>query len=109
LVLAILAAADFLNHLRLFWQLPAWINKTTRQSRVMQWLKILPSIVLPLALFLGLPSLLGAMLGSSGGWLDMFSLLPDVTAWLAIGLTLVLIRGVAKIILLARQSAISLS
>ena len=33
LVLAILAAADFLNHLRLFWQLPAWVKKTARQSR----------------------------------------------------------------------------
>jgi hypothetical protein len=101
--------ADFLNHLRLFWQLPAWIKKTARQPCVVQWLKILPSIVLPPALFLGLPSLLGAMLGSSGNWLDMFGLLPDVTAWLVMGLTLVLIRGVAKIILLARQPAISLS
>jgi len=109
LALAILAAADFLNHLRLFWQLPTWIKKTARQSRVVQWLKILPSIVLPLALFLGLPPLLGAMLGASGSWLDMFGLLPDVTAWLVVGLTLVLIRGVVKTILLARQPAISLS
>jgi len=48
------------------------------------------------------------MLGSSGNWLDMFGLLPDVTAWLLIGLTLVLIRGMAKIILLARRPLISL-
>jgi CubicO group peptidase (beta-lactamase class C family) len=103
LVLAILMAADFLNHLRLFWQLPAWVKKTARQSRVAQWLKILPRLIIALVLLLGLPSLLSAVLGSSGGWLDMFGLLPDVTAWLFVGLTLVLIRGVAKIILLARQ------
>jgi hypothetical protein len=100
---------DLLNHLRLYWQLPAWVKKTARQPRVMQWLKILPNFVLPLALFLGLPSLLADAFGSKGNWLDIFGLLPDITAWLAIGLTLVLIRGAAKIILLARQPANFLS
>ena len=108
-VLAALATVDLLNHLRLYWQLPAWVKKTARQPRVMQWLKILPNFVLPLALFLWLPSLLSTILGSGGNWLDIFGLLPDITAWLAIGLTLVLIRGAAKIILLARQPANFLS
>jgi CubicO group peptidase (beta-lactamase class C family) len=108
LVLAILMAADFLNHLRLFLQLPAWANKTARQSRAVQWLKISPGLVIALALLVWLPSLLGALFGSSGNWLDIFGLLPDLSAWLLIGLTLVLIRGVAKIILLARQPVLSL-
>jgi hypothetical protein len=108
LVLAILVTADFLNHLRLFWGLPAWAKKTAHQPRAMQWLKILPGLVLALVLLVWLPSWLAALFGSSGNWLDVFGLLPDVTAWAFIGLLLVLIRGVAKIILLARQPLDSL-
>jgi hypothetical protein len=52
-LLLALAAADLLNHLRLFWQVPAWADKTRSQNRLWLWVKVLVGILVPLAIIFG--------------------------------------------------------
>jgi CubicO group peptidase (beta-lactamase class C family) len=105
LVLAAVVAVDLLNHLRLFWQLPRWAAKAKAAGRRrMGWLKVLLNVAIPSALLVWLPSLIGTAIdGSAGtGWPEMAGLLPDVTGWLLLTLGLGLVRGLAKLAIMAR-------
>ena len=99
-----LAAADLLNHLRLFRQLPRW----AAQPRARRWLQALVEVLFALAL-LGLPVIAGAVKGEGANWAEMYGLFPDVTGWILAGAALDLARGVAGMILMARRKALSVA
>jgi CubicO group peptidase (beta-lactamase class C family) len=105
LALAAVVAVDLLNHLRLFWQLPRWAARATAagRRRWVGWLQAVLSVAIRAALLVWLPALIGiAIDGSSGaGWPDMAGLLPDVTGWLLLTLGLGLVRGLAKLAIMA--------
>ena len=92
-LLLALAVLDLANHLRLFWRLPRWGQITSQQNRFWRWSKVLVSIIIPLAVIFGLPWLIHALEGGAPNWQEPFKLMPDLTAWLLLGLSLNLIRN----------------
>ncbi len=98
-----LAALDLANHLRLFWMSPRWVQKTSSQNRVWLWIKVLVGILVPLAVVFGLPVLVHATDGGAPNWVEPFEILPDIAAWLLLGLGLNLIRSLMHGVALLRQ------
>jgi CubicO group peptidase (beta-lactamase class C family) len=88
-----LALADLLNHARLFKMLPHWVEKTAGQSRPWLWSKVLLGMLVPLAVIFGLPVLVHAIEGGAANWSEPLHLIPDLTAWLLVGLSLNLLRS----------------
>ncbi len=88
-----LAVLDLANHARLFWMLPGWVQKTSSQNRAWLWIKVLVGILVPLAVVFGLPRLVHATDGGAPNWVEPFELLPDIAAWLLVGLSLNLVRS----------------
>lgn len=97
-----LAVLDLANHLRLFSMLPRWAQLTSKQSRPWLWSKVLLGILIPLAVILGMPSLVHALDGSAPNWGEPFKVLPDITAWLLVGLSLNLTRNLLHVPALLR-------
>jgi CubicO group peptidase (beta-lactamase class C family) len=64
-----------------------------------QWVKALLDLVIPLAVLLGMPMAASLILGEKGDWQQAFDLLPDVTLWVWVSMTVSLVRGTARIIL----------
>jgi hypothetical protein len=90
-LLLALAMLEMANHLRLFWRLPCWAQVTSQQNRFWRWSKVLVSIVISLAVIFGLPWLIHVLEGGAPNWEEPFRLMPDLTAWLLLGLSLNLI------------------
>ncbi len=107
-VLGILIAVvllDLANHLRLFWQLPDWHRKTARQTPTWKWIKTVGSLIIPAALLIGLPMLLGLAMGDSGGdWNDVYGIAPDLAVWLIVTLALSTLRGTIQLYLISRPA-----
>jgi hypothetical protein len=101
-----LAAADLLNHLRLYWMLPRWTHKTASQPRLWLWAKVLAGILIPLGIIFGLPPLVQALQGGSASWLEPLKLAPDLTAWLLVGMGLNLARSAIHAFSLVRAGAV---
>ena len=97
-----LAALDLLNHLRLFKMLPRWVEKTARQPRAWLWIKVMLGILIPLIILFGIPLLVKSMEGGSPTWVEGFSLLPDLVAWLLTGMCLNLFRSLLHVFSLVR-------
>jgi hypothetical protein len=95
--------ADLLNHLRLYITLPHWKQKTAGQNRTWLWFKVIVSILLPLFAIFGLPLLVTAIQGGSPNWLEPFQLMPDLTSWLLLGMSLLLVRNLLYIFALLRH------
>ncbi len=92
LLLAVFTA-DLLNHLRLYAALPRWKEKTAAQNRKWLWFKVIGCILFPLFVIFGLPLLAAVVQGGSPGWLEPFALAPDLTLWLLLGMSLLLLRN----------------
>jgi hypothetical protein len=103
-LLLTLAAIDLGNHLRLFRMLPRWVRKTSLQNRLWLWIKVTVGILIPLAVIFGLPRLIHALEGGAPNWSEPFHLMPDLTAWLLLGMSLNLIRSLlhARALVLAK-------
>jgi CubicO group peptidase (beta-lactamase class C family) len=99
-----LAALDLANHLRLFWMAPGWAQKTSSQNRVWLWVKVLIGILVPLAVIFGLPWLVHATDGGAPNWVEPFEIIPDIAAWLLLGLSLNLIRSLIHALVLLRTA-----
>lgn len=99
-----LAILDLGNHLRLFWMSPRWVQKTSLQNRLWLWFKVLVGILVPAAVIFGLPWLVHATEGGAPNWVEPFNLMPDITAWLLLGLSLNLIRSLIHARALLRQN-----
>jgi len=95
-LLLALAALDLGNHVRLFLTLRRWQEKSARQSPAWVWVKIALSILLPLAVLVGLPLLVKATQGGSPDWVEPMYLIPDLTSWLLVGLSLDMLRGLIR-------------
>jgi CubicO group peptidase (beta-lactamase class C family) len=111
--LALLGVAllDLLNHVRLF----AGLKRLAGARRaVWVWLRVIAlELAFPIALLLFAPTLIASALGETGGWVDFFSVLPDLCGWMLVGSCLALLRGLIGLAILvrrvpARQVAISL-
>jgi CubicO group peptidase (beta-lactamase class C family) len=98
-----LATADLLNHLRLLWTLPRWAQKTSTQNRFWLWAKVLAGILIPLAVIFGLPLLVKGLQGGSPSWVEPFQLMPDLTGWLLLGMSLCLARNLLHVPALLRK------
>jgi CubicO group peptidase (beta-lactamase class C family) len=94
---------DGLNHIRLFKGLSKWKKTLASKNTVWTWLKIGLGIVLPAFILFGLLPLMHALQGGSSTWKDPLHLMPDLTLWLLIGMSLDLIRNVIKVITLFRE------
>jgi len=103
-LLLALAALDLGNHLRLFWISPRWVQKTASQNRIWLWVKVLVGILVPLAVIFGLPLLMHATDGGAPNWVEPFEIVPDIAAWLLLGLSLNLIRSLIHARALLRQN-----
>jgi CubicO group peptidase (beta-lactamase class C family) len=103
-LLLTLATLDLLNHLRLFWMLPRWVQKTSAQNRIWLWIKVLVGIQLPLVMVFGLPLLMHAIEGGAANWVEPFKLMPDLVTWLLFGMSLNLIRSLIHAIALLRNT-----
>jgi hypothetical protein len=102
-LLLTLAALDLFNHLRLFWMLPRWVQKTSSQNRIWLWTKVLVGILIPLAVIFGLPPLMHAVEGGAANWVAPFRLMPDLIVWLLLGMSLNLTRSLIHAIALLRK------
>jgi CubicO group peptidase (beta-lactamase class C family) len=102
LLLAVFTA-DLLNHVRLFAGLPRWKQKTAAQNR--KWLrsKVIAGILLPLFVIIGLPLSAAVVQGVSPDWLEPIRLVPDLTIWLLLGMSLLLVRSLLYAFALLRQ------
>jgi hypothetical protein len=89
---------DLAGHVFQFWQLPRWSRKIASRSRGRQWLLALLAFFIPFALLAGIL----LVLGSLPGGLSAVTMLPDLAAWVFIGLTLAAVRGIAKVVLIWR-------
>ncbi len=87
------AAGDLANHLRLFWLLPHWADRTSAQNRLWVWTKVLSGILIPLLVLFGVPPFMHALQGGGANWLEPFKLMPDLVGWLLLGMSLNLIRS----------------
>lgn len=94
---------DVMNHLRLFLGISKWKNALATKRRVWVWLKTGLGIVLPILVLFGLPPLMHALQGGSSTWKDPLHLMPDLTLWLLIGMSLALIRNAIKMITLMKE------
>ncbi len=92
---------DLANHLFQFWRLPRWSSKIAARSRRRQWLHALLAFLIPFLLLTGILLVLGGM---SGG-LSAMTMLPDLAAWVLIGLALAVARGAAKVFLIWRANS----
>ncbi len=88
-----LALLDLGNHVRLFQKLARWTQKTSAQSRLWLWIKVLAGIAVPLAVILGLPPLMHAVQGGAANWQEPLRLMPDLVGWLLAGMSLNLVRS----------------
>ena len=95
--------ADLFNHLRLYWMLPRWLEKTAKQPRSWLWLKVLVGILFPAAVIFGLPPLVHALEGGVPNWVEPFNLMPDLTIWLLLGMGLSLVRSILHTFALLRN------
>ncbi len=89
---------DGMNHLRLFMGLPKWKKELAPKNRV--WIGLITGlgIILPIFVLFGLSPLMHALQGGSSTWKDPLHLMPDLTLWLLIGMSLDLIRNVIKMV-----------
>jgi CubicO group peptidase (beta-lactamase class C family) len=101
-LLLTLALLDLANHFRLFVRLPRWAQITSKQNRIWLWSKVLISILIPLIVIFGLPWLVHALEGGAPNWGEPMKLMPDLTAWLLLGLSLNFIRNLLYIPALLR-------
>ena len=102
-LLLALATMDLFNHLRLFWFSHRWVQKTSAQKALWLWTKVLVGILIPLAVIFGLPPLVHAVEGGASNWMKPFRLMPDLIAWLLLGLSLNLIRSLLHAMALLRR------
>ena len=102
-LLLTLAATDLGNHLHLFGMLPRWVQKTSTQNRLWLWIKVMAGVLIPLAIIFGLPLLMHALKGSAPNWTEPFRWMPDLIAWLLLGMSLNLIRNLVHALTLLRQ------
>jgi CubicO group peptidase (beta-lactamase class C family) len=84
------------------WRLPLWAHRTARRRPAVRWLRALADLLVAPAIVIGVP-LVATAIGGGGTWLDAYGLLPDVTAWVLLGSALTLVRGLAKVTIVARQ------
>lgn len=102
-LLAGLAGADLLNHLRLYRGLRRWKQQAARRPRLWVGARIVAGILLPGAVFLGLPPLAHAIQGGAPNWAEPLKLMPDVTLWLLLGMGLTLGRNILYAVLFTRS------
>jgi CubicO group peptidase (beta-lactamase class C family) len=106
-LLLVFFSADMLNHLRLYVALPRWTQKIATQNRLWLWFKVSACVLLPLFVIFGLPLLVKAMQGGVPNWQEPFQLIPDLTTWLLLGMSLLLTRNIVYGFLLFRQKGFS--
>ncbi len=91
---------DLLNHVRLFARVK---RLAARPQRWWTWLRVAGMDGLfPLAVLLFAPGVIAGLLGETGGWADLFSVMPDVGGWLVAGSALALVRGAVELGVLVR-------
>lgn len=93
LLLFVLAAADLVNHIRLFLNVPHCERDLSRHHLAWPITKVLAGIIIPAAIIFGVPFIASASQGGAPTWDKPFSLMPDITAWLLIGSGLTLVRN----------------
>jgi hypothetical protein len=106
-LLLALVIADLLNHLRLFWKLPGWVQRTSNQNRSWLWAKVFLGILIPLFILFGLPLLVKIVQGGSPSWAEPLRMMPDLTLWLLLGMSLNLIRNLLHALALLRQQRLA--
>jgi len=99
-VLAGIFLLDMGNHVVQFLRLPAWKRKMAARPRRAQWLRALLALVIPLLLLAGIL----LILNSAAGGFSAMALLPDIAAWVILGLSLALVRGAVKVFLVWRHA-----
>jgi hypothetical protein len=102
-LLLTLAVLDLTNHFRLFSRLPRWTQITSKQNRSWLWSKVLISILISLAVIFGLPWLVHVLEGGVPNWEEPLKLMPDITAWLLLGLNLNFTRNILYVTKLLRS------
>lgn len=105
-VLAGIVILDLLNHLRLFWQLPAWTARFSRQPVWRRAALAAAEIAFPLAIVIWLPGIIVSTFGEAGGWVDIYTVLPDVVVWILAGCLLTLVRGLTRMLIIAYRAMV---
>jgi CubicO group peptidase (beta-lactamase class C family) len=101
-LLAAIVALDLGTQIYRIIRLPQWLRTVSRQPALVRWLRALVDLIVPAALFFGLPTLSTALDGSAS-WPSAYDLIPDVTLWLLTSFTLSVVRGAAKLVLISRR------
>ena len=97
---------DIGNHVRLFNRLVKKCQSGTFSKTIWQWLITISGIILPLAILIGLPTLVHQLDGGAPNWYEPFRLMPDLTIWLIAGTSLTLSRNFLKLFLMNKQRAV---
>jgi CubicO group peptidase (beta-lactamase class C family) len=98
-----LAAADLLNHLRLFRGLAGWARRVPAAKRGWAWARTALGVLAPAFLLFGLPWIMARVEGGAPDWSQPLSLQPDLVVWLLVGMSLTLLRSLARAALLLRR------
>jgi CubicO group peptidase (beta-lactamase class C family) len=83
-------------------RLRLWKQKAGRRSRRARWWRASLDAALPAVFLMGFPKLLGLAVRTDVTWAGFFDFVPDVAAWLLASGGLSLVRGAAKVVMVAR-------
>jgi CubicO group peptidase (beta-lactamase class C family) len=101
--LAGLIAVDFGWQIYRTLRLPHWLKKVQQKPALARWLSLLPDLLIPLILLVGLPAFGNIVMNGAENWLDAYDMLPDVTLWVIAGSLFSLGRGAARLVMVLRS------
>jgi CubicO group peptidase (beta-lactamase class C family) len=104
LLFVLIVATDIGIGLLRLWRLPRWREKARRQAPWRCWSLALLTTAIAGGFLVAVPALLSAVARTNVTWLGFLDFIPDVAAWLLASATLSLVRGMARVVILARFS-----
>jgi CubicO group peptidase (beta-lactamase class C family) len=104
LLFELIVATDLGIGLFRIWRLRYWRQKAAARGRTVLWSLASIEILIPAAFLLGFPRLVGVAVGENVSWPGFFDFVPDVALWFIASATLSLVRGAAKVVILARSA-----
>jgi hypothetical protein len=104
LLFELIVATDLAIGLFRIWRLRYWRQKAAAQGRIVRRSLASIEVLIPAAFLLGFPRLVGVAVGEKVSWPGFFDFVPDVALWFIASATLSLVRGAAKVVILARSA-----
>jgi CubicO group peptidase (beta-lactamase class C family) len=102
--LALLAALDLVNHIRLFAGLKKWAGRINDRSRRRMCVKAIVGLVVPAVVVVGILLGAAAVQGGTADWSVPMRMAPDLTLWLLAGMALNFARNAIRAGMMVRRT-----